>query len=63
MATTTTGPTGTQSTASRNRGSGLYILGACAAGIAFSGTKAAPVIFGLLTVALIYQLTNLLEGK
>ncbi len=65
-----TPPTGTQintsapsSGSSHSRNSGWYVMGACAVGIMFSGTKAAPVIFGILTVALIYQLTNLLEGK
>jgi hypothetical protein len=41
---------------------GWYITGGIAVGIALGNTKAAPIVLGILTVALIYQLTNLLEG-
>jgi hypothetical protein len=41
-----------------------YICIACLGGIFFSGTKAAPIIFGLNGIALIYQLDKLLQpGK
>lgn len=41
---------------------GWYMTGGILVGIAFGNTKAAPLILGLLTVALIYQVTNLVEG-
>lgn len=41
---------------------GWYITGGICVGIAFGNTRAAPLILGVLTVALIYQLTALVEG-
>lgn len=41
---------------------GWYITGGIAVGIAFGNTRAAPIILGILTVALIYQLSALVEG-
>ena len=40
---------------------GWYITGGIAVGIALGNTKAAPVVLGILVVALIYQVTNLIE--
>lgn len=42
---------------------GWYLLGAVVAGIAVANTPAGPVAFGILTLALIYQTSKLLEGK
>lgn len=41
---------------------GWYMTGGIAVGIMFGNTKAAPIILGVLVIALIYQLTNLIEG-
>lgn len=42
---------------------GWYIAGSVLATILLSGTQLAPVAAGIMTVALIYQLQNLLQGK
>lgn len=42
--------------------SGLWVGVALFGGIMVSGTKAAPIAFGLLSVALIYQLQQLFSG-
>lgn len=41
---------------------GWYLTGGLVTAIAFSNTRAAPLILGVLVVALIYQVTNLVEG-
>lgn len=43
--------------------SGVWVGIALFGGIMLSGTRAAPVVTGILAVALIYQLQNLLQGK
>lgn len=43
--------------------SGLWVGVALVGGIALSGTRAAPIVAGILGVALIYQLQLLLQGK
>lgn len=40
---------------------GWYVFGGLVVSIALSGTKAAPFIMGVLSIALIYQLSALLE--
>jgi len=42
---------------------GWYLFSALVVSTALGGTKAAPIIFGVLTVALIYQVGLMLEGK
>ena len=42
---------------------GLWVGVALVGGISVSGTRVAPVAFGLLSVALIYQLQQLLSGN
>lgn len=46
-----------------NPNSGFWIGVALFAGIGLSGTQVSPLIFGLLSVGLIYQLNQLLQGK
>lgn len=43
--------------------SGLWVGVALIGGMMLSGTRAAPVVAGLLGVGLIYQLQLLLQGK
>ena len=42
---------------------GWYIAIACTAGIVTADTKIGPLISGILTIGLIYQLTLLIQGK
>jgi len=42
---------------------GWYVALACITGIAVANTRFGPVAFGVLTLALIYQLTLLIQGK
>lgn len=42
---------------------GWYVAIACVGGIAVANTRLGPVAFGILTLALIYQLTLLIQGK
>lgn len=42
---------------------GWYVAIACVLGVMTADTKAGALVAGVLTVALIYQLTLLLEGK
>lgn len=42
---------------------GWYVALACGAGIATANTRIGPLVFGVLTIALIYQVTLLLQGK
>ena len=64
------GPTNNQSTTgvtaskiSSINSQGWYIFGAITAGIVLGNTAAGPVVFGILTLALLYQTSLLLEGK
>lgn len=45
------------------KSSGWYIFIGCSVGLILSNTKAAPIALGILGIALIYQLNNLLLGK
>jgi hypothetical protein len=42
---------------------GWYVFIACIGGVLVADTRAGPLAFGILTVALIYQLQLLLRGK
>jgi len=42
---------------------GWYIFGGVAVGTMLGNTRAAPFIFGILTIALLYQTRLMLEGK
>jgi hypothetical protein len=42
---------------------GWYVAIACIGGVMVADTKVGPIAFGILTLALIYQLTLLLQGK
>lgn len=42
---------------------GGYVAIACIVGITTADTKIGPVVLGILTVGLIYQLTLLIQGK
>lgn len=42
---------------------GWYVAIACIGGVMVANTRFGPVAFGILTLALIFQLTLLLEGK
>lgn len=42
---------------------GWYVAIACIGGTMVANTRFGPVAFGILTLALIFQLTLLLEGK
>lgn len=42
---------------------GWYVTLACAFGIVTADTKIGPIVLGILTVGLIYQLTLLVQGK
>ncbi len=42
---------------------GWYLFGAIVVSTGLGGTKAAPIVFGILTVALIYQFGLMIEGK
>lgn len=42
---------------------GWYVAIACIGSVMVADTKAGPVAFGILTIALIFQLTLLLQGK
>lgn len=42
---------------------GWYVAIACVTGVMVADTRAGPLVFGILTVALIYQLSLLLQGK
>lgn len=43
--------------------SGWYVFIAITGGVMLGGTPLAPVVFGVLSLALIYQTSLLLEGK
>jgi hypothetical protein len=42
---------------------GWYVFFGVGAGVIASGTKAAPLVLGILSIALLYQLSQLVEGK
>ncbi len=42
---------------------GGYVAIACVFGIATADTKIGPLVLGVLTIGLIYQLTLLIQGK
>lgn len=42
---------------------GWYVAMACIGGVLVADTRFGPIAFGILTVALIFQLTLLLQGK
>lgn len=42
---------------------GTYVAIACAAGVVLADTRVGPLVFGILTLALIYQTTLLVQGK
>ena len=42
---------------------GWYVAIACAGSIMVANTRFGPIAYGILTVAMIYQLTLLLQGK
>jgi hypothetical protein len=42
---------------------GWYLTIACVGSVMVANTKVGPLAFGILTVALIYQLNLLLQGK
>lgn len=42
---------------------GWYVFFGVAGGVLVSGTRVAPVALGILTVALLFQITQLIEGK
>jgi hypothetical protein len=42
---------------------GTYVAIACVAGLVFADTRVGPLIFGILSLALIYQTTLLIQGK
>lgn len=42
---------------------GWYVAIACGVGLATADTRIGPIVAGILTIALIYQLTLLLQGK
>lgn len=46
-----------------NLTTGWYVFFGLAFGVLTSGTQAAPISLGILTVALLYQITQLVEGK
>ena len=42
---------------------GWYVAIACVSGVMVANTRIGPIAFGILTVALIFQLNLLLQGK
>jgi len=68
MATPTLSPQAVQSIVGEaapglNLTTGWYVLIGLAFGIFTSGTQFAPISLGILSVALLYQITQLSEGK
>ena len=59
--TTTTGPA--TSTGNFHMTDGWYVALACIGSVMVADTRVGPIAFGILTLAFIYQLTLLLEGK
>ena len=58
---TTTGPA--TSTGNFHMTDGWYVALACIGSVMVADTRVGPIAFGILTLAFIYQLTLLLEGK
>ena len=56
-------PPAPQASSALSADSGLWVGVALFGGIMLSGTRAAPLVTGILAVGLIYQLQNLLQGK
>ena len=42
---------------------GWYVAIACGAGIMVANTRVGPIVYGILTIAFLYQITLLLQGK
>ena len=42
---------------------GWYVAIACVSGVVLADTRIGPIAFGILSLALIYQLTLLVQGK
>jgi hypothetical protein len=42
---------------------GWYVALACISGIMLANTRVGPLIFGVLSIALLYQVTLLIQGK
>lgn len=42
---------------------GWYVFFGVGAGVLLSGTKVAPIVLGILSSALLYQISQLIEGK
>ena len=42
---------------------GWYVAIACIGGIMLANTRIGPLVFGVLSIALLYQVTLLLQGK
>jgi hypothetical protein len=57
----TTGPA--TSSSNFKMSDGWYVAIACTFGIITADTKIGPVVSGILTIGLIYQLTLLIQGK
>lgn len=60
--TTATGSTATASTPF-GLTTGWYVFFGVGAGVLLSGTKVAPIVLGILSSALLYQISQLIEGK
>jgi sorbitol-specific phosphotransferase system component IIC len=43
--------------------SGWFVFFGVAGGVLLSGTKVGPIVLGVLTVGLLYQIGQLIEGK
>jgi hypothetical protein len=42
---------------------GWYVFFGVGGGVLLSGTKVAPIVLGILSSALLYQISQLIEGK
>ena len=42
---------------------GWFLCIACVGGYALANTPLGPFVYGVLSIALLYQITNLIEGK
>jgi hypothetical protein len=55
--------TGSASTSEFKITAGWYVAIGCIGGIALANTPVGPLATGLLAIALLYQVTNLIEGN